>query len=127
MNVQNACCWEPPNSVSFLCSCFLGFDASMRMKLIKIIRNRLTRKKIYNIQNEYKSILQNFVLGGQILHTKELQSKTVEWLRFPMSVMVVFIHYYGKELIKQPELGTCIYDSIRVLLCHVISRAAVPL
>ena len=64
--------------------------------------------------------------GGNSICARKLQSDVVEWLRFPMILMVVFIHYQGDELTNQPMYGANIYDSIRILLCHVVSRAAVP-
>lgn len=57
---------------------------------------------------------------------EELQSKVLDWLRFPMIVLVVYIHYWGESIPESSVIGSTIYNSIRIFMCHVISRAAVP-
>lgn len=43
-----------------------------------------------------------------------------------MIVLVVYIHYWGESIPESGIIGSTIYDSIRIFMCHVISRAAVP-
>ena len=43
-----------------------------------------------------------------------------------MIVLVVYIHYWGENIPESSVIGSTIYDSIRIFMCHVISRAAVP-
>lgn len=64
--------------------------------------------------------------GGKNNFDEELQSKVLDWLRFPMIVLVVYIHYWGENIPESSVIGSTIYDSIRIFMCHVISRAAVP-
>lgn len=67
----------------------------------------------------------NFTGGGNCT-LDHLQSQSIKWLRFPMSLLVVFIHYYGKEITFENTFENSFYDYIRIFLCHVVSHAAVP-
>lgn len=56
----------------------------------------------------------------------------IDMLRFPLAVLVVFIHSFGQD-IDMAELhasgfsGMAVYDYIRILISAVIARSAVPL
>ena len=56
----------------------------------------------------------------------ELQSRVVDWLRFPLIVLVAYIHYYGLEIRPKEDIGIDIYNYLMILMSHVISRSAVP-
>lgn len=63
----------------------------------------------------------------------QLQSKTIDWLRFPLTIAVVFIHSFGDpkiidmQSINYAQLsGMDIYNIIRVAISHVITHIAVP-
>lgn len=71
--------------------------------------------------------LDSIILENNMEHSSELQSKVLDWLRFPMILLVVYIHYYGDNIPQTSIVGCCIYDSIRITISHVISRAAVPI
>ena len=55
----------------------------------------------------------------------KLESNVLDWLRFPMIILVVYIHWWGVNT-QEVSLGTTIYNALRIFMCHVISRAAVP-
>lgn len=56
-----------------------------------------------------------------------MQSQVIKWLRFPLALFVIYIHYYNsREIIYENELGYIINIYTRIFLCHVISNAAVP-
>ena len=65
-------------------------------------------------------------MKSKIYTDAELESKVLDCLRFPMIVLVVYIHYWGENITGNYGVGNQIYDSIRIFMCHVISRAAVP-
>lgn len=50
----------------------------------------------------------------------------MDWLRFPLIVLVAYIHYYGPEIQPKEDIGTDIYNYLMILMSHVISRSAVP-
>ena len=60
------------------------------------------------------------------------QSKTINWLRFPLIVLVVYIHNYGSAYDYTPIINWTnitsvdIYEIIRILFSKVISHIAVP-
>ncbi len=63
-----------------------------------------------------------------------LQSQTIEWLRFPLAVAVVFIHSFGyppiytlPTLSIQEFSGMDIYNIIRICFSHVVTHVAVPI
>lgn len=64
--------------------------------------------------------------GGKQYNIDELQSRVVDWLRFPLIVLVAYIHYYGPEIQPKEAIGTAIYNYLMILMSHVISRSAVP-
>lgn len=72
-----------------------------------------------------RSILSLTTAGGGKTCCDTLQSDVVKWLRFPMSVLVVFIHFAGITL-TEAGIGNIIYDNIRYFLSDIISLAAVP-
>lgn len=62
-----------------------------------------------------------------------LQSQTIDWLRFPLAVAVVFIHSFGYPLTYTlPALnihsfsGMDVYNVIRICFSHVAAHVAVP-
>ena len=62
--------------------------------------------------------------GGKI---EQLQSDTITWLRFPLILLVIYIHSFGEDLLaEEPDTGLAIYDNIRIFFSHIISRPAVP-
>lgn len=61
--------------------------------------------------------------GGQI---DELQSKTIDFLRFPLAVLVIYIHSFGPPLTPCSDLGITVYDYVRIFLSHIIGRISVP-
>lgn len=63
----------------------------------------------------------------------DLQSRTIEWLRFPLVVAVVFIHSFGepKEYVLPLQnistfSGVDIYNLTRICFSHVLTHIAVP-
>ena len=64
--------------------------------------------------------------GGKQQDLDELQSRVVDWLRFPLIVLVAYIHYYGLEIRPKEDIGIDIYNYLMILMSHVISRSAVP-
>ena len=56
----------------------------------------------------------------------ELQSRTIDFLRFPLIVLVIYIHSFGAPLSDNPSVGVAIYDEIRIFFSHIISRVSVP-
>ena len=60
----------------------------------------------------------------------ELQSKTIEWLRFPLAVLVVFIHMFPIVNIQNIDYLNFnlnnFYDIIRTLISHTLGIIAVP-
>ena len=60
----------------------------------------------------------------------ELQSKTIEWLRFPLAVLVVFIHMFPFVDIQNIDYLNLnfynFYDIIRTLISHILGLVAVP-
>ena len=57
---------------------------------------------------------------------ERFQSDVINWLRFPMIVMVVYIHYFESNKTGQETIGNEVYNNLMILMSHVISRAAVP-
>lgn len=54
----------------------------------------------------------------------------MDWLRFPLIILVVYIHYYGDSIASSTgtdTIGIQFYDSLRNMMCHVVSRSAVPI
>ena len=66
------------------------------------------------------------IRGGKQNGLDELQSRVVDWLRFPLIVLVAYIHYYGPEIQPKDDIGTDIYKYLMILMSHVITRSAVP-
>lgn len=60
-----------------------------------------------------------------------LQSKTIDFLRFPLAVAVVFIHSFGQPseyVLPDWDIETIdIYNLIRITFSHVLSHIAVPI
>ena len=69
-------------------------------------------------------MLNNTIRGGY--------SESINMLRFPLAILVVFVHGFGAD-IDIPELhasgltGLAVYDYIRLLFSVVIARSAVPI
>lgn len=61
-------------------------------------------------------------LGGK---NDELQSQTITWLRFPLALLVIYIHSFGTPLTNSPDFGMAIYDNVRIFFSHIISRVSV--
>lgn len=61
-----------------------------------------------------------------------IQSKTINWLRFPLIVLVVYIHNYGSVYNFTPNIDWTnitsmdVYEIIRIIFSKVISHLAVP-
>lgn len=62
--------------------------------------------------------------GGK--DSEKLQSDVINWLRFPMIVMVAYIHYFESFKTGQESVGNDVYNNLMILMSHVISRATVP-
>ena len=64
------------------------------------------------------------------LNEFELQSKTIDWLRFPLSVAVVYIHMCPIVDMKTIDYlsitGNDIYSIIATLISETLARIAVP-
>lgn len=64
---------------------------------------------------------------------KNLQFQTIDWLRFPLAVAVVFVHCFGTPSeYTLPSLnvslsGIDIYNLIRICFSHVLAQVAVPI
>lgn len=63
---------------------------------------------------------------------QEVQSKSIDLVRFPLILGVIFIHTYGTELLSEGPLSgsgavQSIYEFTRELLSEGIGRVAVPL
>lgn len=67
---------------------------------------------------------QTSVGGGKC--KERFQSDVINWLRFPMIVMVAYIHYFESYKTGQETIGNEVYNNLMILMSHVISRAAVP-
>lgn len=56
-----------------------------------------------------------------------LQSRTVDRLRLPLTVMVVFIHSFVSYPVGDASyIGLMIYECVRIFFSHVVSHIAVP-
>lgn len=56
-----------------------------------------------------------------------LQSRTVDRLRLPLTVMVVFIHsFFSYPVGDASYIGLMIYECVRIFFSHVVSHIAVP-
>jgi len=65
-------------------------------------------------------------------YQKELCSKTIDFVRFPLAVMVVFIHScFGKIDITEIDFANLtsidVYNLVRITFSHVLTHIAVPL
>lgn len=60
---------------------------------------------------------------------KDLQSKVIDAIRFPLAIMVVFIHLHGVEHHIPSDLSCSylIYENSRILFSRIIPHIAVPL
>lgn len=72
-------------------------------------------------------------MSHQIKHQNQLSSETIEYLRFPLAIGVVFIHCLGGPLVVNdggaflsslPQID--IYDYIRICFTQVLPHIAVP-
>lgn len=67
-----------------------------------------------------------------IMNLVILQSKTISLLRFPLALMVVFIHSFGEsassyEVASWTNInGMDVYNIFRIFFSHVVSHPAVP-
>ena len=69
--------------------------------------------------------------SGSIVEFVQLQSKTIDMLRFPLAIMVIFIHMNPTVVNLLEEdvnliSGHGIYNVIGVILSHVLTHIAVP-
>ena len=55
-----------------------------------------------------------------------LESETINFLRFPLIVLVIYIHAFGEPLNTDFSADYIIYDHIRIFFSHILSRVAVP-
>lgn len=59
---------------------------------------------------------------------KDLQSRTLDIVRFPLAVMVVFIHCYGDISAETSNsIPALFYENTRILFSRILSHIAVPL
>lgn len=59
---------------------------------------------------------------------KDLQSRTLDYVRFPLAVMVVFIHCYGDISAETSNsIPALFYENTRILFSRILSHIAVPL
>ena len=62
----------------------------------------------------------------------ELESATIDWLRFPLAVAVVYIHNFGssvfdlKSIYSNPTSAESIYNFIRIFISNIGTHFAVP-
>lgn len=75
-----------------------------------------------------------FLIKEKSFSTNEdLQSLTIDWLRFPLAIFVVFIHGFGMKELDFVQLHTSpfelesFYDYIRILFSRVLPQSAVPM
>lgn len=68
--------------------------------------------------------------GDGLLDAEALQSKTIDYLRFPMALAVVFIHSAGDVPMSQVHYdaftGLDFYNLLRIVFSHVLTHIAVP-
>ncbi len=64
---------------------------------------------------------------------EDLQSQTIDWLRLPLALAVVFIHSFGSpsdynlaDIHANPLDGMSVYNLVRICFSHVLSHIAVP-
>lgn len=57
----------------------------------------------------------------------EIQSRTIDFLRFPLAFLVIFIHSFGEPPTENPDIEIATYDNIRIFFSHIVSRVSVPL
>ncbi len=64
---------------------------------------------------------------------ESLQSQTIDWLRFPLAVAVVFIHSFGypgeydlAAIHADPFTAMGMYNLVRICFSHVLTHIAVP-
>lgn len=65
----------------------------------------------------------------------ELESKIISFLRFPMSVLVIFVHSMNTEfsefsihtIYKMGQIEICIFDTVKVSISRIIGHIAVPM
>ena len=94
--------------------------------MVKPLKGNIIYKAMKTIENNRVSNRVITRVGGQQHGLDELQSRVVAWLRFPLIVLVAYIHYYGPEIQPKDYIGTDIYNYLMILMSHVISRSAVP-
>lgn len=64
------------------------------------------------------------IMGGGI---RSLQSRVVDRLRLPLTVMVVFIHSFVSYPVGDASyIGLMIYEGVRIFFSHVVTYIAVP-
>lgn len=60
------------------------------------------------------------------MNTADIDSKVIDFLRFPLTFLVIYIHAFGGGISEQSSVGFVIYDNVRIFFSHIISRVAVP-
>lgn len=66
------------------------------------------------------------------INKEDLQSRTIDWLRFPLAIAVVYIHSFGSYPIdlnflhSDPFSSISIFNWIRICFSHVLTHIAVP-
>ena len=56
----------------------------------------------------------------------QAQSHTIEGLRMPLMVAVIFIHSFGPAAMPEATGGYALYEGIRIVFSHVLTHCAVP-
>ena len=68
--------------------------------------------------------------GDGLLDAEALQSKTIDYLRFPMALAVVFIHSPGDVPMSPVHYDAFtwpdFYNLLRIVFSHVLTHIAVP-
>lgn len=62
-----------------------------------------------------------------MIHSQNKLLIIIECLKFPLSVLVVYIHGFGENFVDWNGLNSCTYEYIRGTISHVIARIAVPM
>lgn len=65
------------------------------------------------------------------MNNENLQSQTINYLRFPLIILVIFIHSYGTVTIQSNSIevmsNQSVFNNVSYLLSMVFARLAVPL
>lgn len=91
--------------------------------MVDFLNENIIYKAMKSIEN--KNVSNRIITHrrGKQHDLDELQSRVVDWLRFPLIVLVAYIHYYGPEIQPKDDIGTDIYKYLMILMSHVICVA----